>query len=122
MLLLCLVQVDEEGTEAAAATAVIMMRCAMPRPRWVAEAAVLWRRCVEMLCGDAVWLWLRRGACVCLCLPASLRGFTPDPCVARREEIELRFDRPFVFAVVHRASRLALFCGEVHQPEAWKEE
>jgi serine protease inhibitor len=41
------------------------------------------------------------------------------PC---REEIELRFDRPFVFAVVHRASRLALFCGEVHQPEAWKEE
>ncbi|PSC75539.1 ase inhibitor I4 serpin [Micractinium conductrix] len=64
-------KVDEAGTEAAAATAVVMMRAAMPLPR---------------------------------------------------EEIELRFDRPFVFAVVHRESGLALFSGEVHRPEAWKQE
>lgn len=61
-------KVDEEGTEAAAATAVIMVRAMMPRPR---------------------------------------------------DEIELRFDRPFAFAVVHRASGLALFSGEVHSPEKW---
>jgi serpin B len=34
-----------------------------------------------------------------------------------REEMELRFDRPFIFAVVHAPSGLALFCGEVHNPE-----
>lgn len=61
-------KVDEEGTEAAAATAVIMVRSMMPRPR---------------------------------------------------DEIELRFDRPFAFAVVHKASGLALFSGEVHAPEEW---
>lgn len=38
---------------------------------------------------------------------------------ACRDEIELRFDRPFAFAVVHRASGLALFSGEVHSPEKW---
>lgn len=59
-------KVDETGTEAAAATAVMMCRCAMPMPR---------------------------------------------------EEMELRFDRPFIFAVVHGPSGLALFCGEVHNPE-----
>ncbi|KAL4429192.1 hypothetical protein ABPG77_010171 [Micractinium sp. CCAP 211/92] len=61
-------KVDEEGTEAAAATAVIMVRSMMPRPR---------------------------------------------------DEIELRFDRPFAFAVVHGPSGLALFSGEVHSPEEW---
>ncbi|KAL4443399.1 hypothetical protein ABPG75_011136 [Micractinium tetrahymenae] len=61
-------KVDEEGTEAAAATAVVMVRSMMPRPR---------------------------------------------------DEIELRFDRPFAFAVVHKASGLALFSGEVHSPEKW---
>jgi serpin B len=39
-----------------------------------------------------------------------------------REQIELRFDRPFVFAVVHAPTGLALFTGEVHSPEEWKAE
>ncbi|KAI7837490.1 hypothetical protein COHA_008681 [Chlorella ohadii] len=62
------IKVDEEGTEAAAATAVVMLRAAMPM---------------------------------------------------HREEIELKFDRPFVFAVVHGPTGLALFAGEVYKPEAW---
>lgn len=37
-----------------------------------------------------------------------------------REEIELKFDRPFVFAVVHGPTGLALFAGEVYTPEVWK--
>jgi serpin B len=41
----------------------------------------------------------------------------PDAC---RDEIELKFDRPFVFAVVHGPTSLALFAGEVYKPEAWK--
>lgn len=45
----------------------------------------------------------------CICLPF----------VTRREEIELKFDRPFVFAVVHGPTGLALFAGEVYKPEAW---
>lgn len=64
-------KVDEAGTEAAAATGVIMMRSAMLMPK---------------------------------------------------EEVVLRFDRPFVFAVVHGPSGLALFCGEVYKPEEWKED
>lgn len=59
-------KVDEAGTEAAAVTAIMMCRCAMPMPR---------------------------------------------------PELELRFDRPFAFAVVHGPTGLALFCGEVHKPE-----
>ena len=63
------VKVDEAGTEAAAATAVVMVRSAMVRP--------------------------------------------PPELVAR-------FDRPFVFAVVHEPSGTALFAGEVWGgPEAW---
>ena len=38
----------------------------------------------------------------------------------RREEIELKFDRPFVFAVVHGPTGLALFAGEVYKPEQWQ--
>ena len=60
------VKVDEEGTEAAAATAVVMTRAA----------------------------------------------FGPS------SELEVRFDRPFFFAVVHEPSGLALFAGQVHRPEA----
>ncbi|EFN56639.1 hypothetical protein CHLNCDRAFT_51632 [Chlorella variabilis] len=37
--------------------------------------------------------------------------------VACGPELELRFDRPFAFAVVHGPTGLALFCGEVHKPE-----
>lgn len=32
----------------------------------------------------------------------------------------IRLDRPFVLAVVHLPTGAALFCGEVHRPEAWK--
>jgi hypothetical protein len=37
-----------------------------------------------------------------------------------RPELELRFDRPFAFAVVHAPTGLALFAGEVHRPKEWK--
>ena len=59
------VKVYEEGTEAAAATAVVMTRAAFG--------------------------------------PIS--------------ELEVRFDRPFFYAVVHEPSGLALFAGQVHRPE-----
>lgn len=62
------IKVDEEGTEAAAATAVIMMR-GLPRPR---------------------------------------------------PELLLRFDRPFVFCLVHEPSQLTLFSGEIYKPETIK--
>ncbi len=35
------------------------------------------------------------------------------------EELLLRFDRPFLFALVHLPSGAALFAGAVTQPEAW---
>lgn len=58
---------DEKGTEAAAATAVVMMRAtAMPGP-------------------------------------------TPEP-------LEIRVDRPFLFAIQHRASGACLFLGRVSDP------
>lgn len=54
----------------------------------------------------------------------TLLPITSKPCVpwlpVCREQIELRFDRPFIFAVVHAPSGLALFTGEVHKPEEWK--
>lgn len=59
---------DEAGTEAAAVTAIMMVRSAMMRP------------------------------------PSYL---------------QLKFDRPFAFAVVHRVSNTALFMGEVMEPESW---
>lgn len=37
----------------------------------------------------------------------------------REPELNLRFDRPFAFAVAHRPSGTALFVGEVQAPEAW---
>jgi serpin B len=61
------VKVDEKGTEAAAATAVVMLRAA----------------------------------------------FRPEP------ELFVKFDRPFAFAVVHESTGLALFVGDVYQPERW---
>jgi serpin B len=61
------VEVNEEGTEAAAATAVVMMRCAMP--------------------------------------------------MREQPPVELRFDRPFVFAVAHPATGALLFAGVVERPE-----
>ena len=64
------VKVDEEGTEAAAVTAVIMMKSAM---------------------------W-------------------PPPA-----ELFVRFDRPFVFSIVHEHTGMALFVGEVGRPEQWKD-
>ena len=33
--------------------------------------------------------------------------------------MDLRFDRPFVFDIVHDASGLQLFTSEVLRPEAW---
>lgn len=36
--------------------------------------------------------------------------------------VVVRLDRPFVFAVTHRATGAALFVGEVHEPEGWKGE
>ncbi len=62
------IEVNEEGTEAAAVTAVMMRCCAAP-----------------------------------------VR--TP----------EVRFDRPFMFSVVHVESNLVLFTGVVDNPEAWPE-
>lgn len=50
------------------------------------------------------------------CLTCALAFFH----MVCREEIELKFDRPFVFAVVHGPTGLALFAGEVYTPEAWK--
>ena len=35
-------------------------------------------------------------------------------------ELFVKFDRPFVFSVVHEESGLALFTGEVYKPEEWK--
>lgn len=63
------VQVDEEGTEAAAATAVVMMRMAFRDPA---------------------------------------------------SELFVKFDKPFVFSVVHNATGLLLFAGEIREPEVWK--
>ena len=63
------VKVDEAGTEAAAATAVVMMRMAAMRPP---------------------------------------------------PELFVKFDKPFVFTVVHEETGLALFAGEVFKPELWK--
>ncbi len=60
-------ELDEKGTEAAAATAVVMMRI------------------------------------------ASLAGETPKP-------IEVRVDRPFLFAIQHRPSGACLFLGRVTNP------
>jgi serine protease inhibitor len=65
------VKVDEMGTEAAAATAVMMVK-SMP--------------------------------------------MRPPP------ELFVKFDKPFVFTVVHDVSGLALFSGEVYIPEEWKEQ
>lgn len=62
------VKVDEQGTEAAAATAVMMVRSAI---------------------------------------------MNPPP------ELFVRFDRPFMFAIVHDPTGLALFSGEVYEPEKW---
>lgn len=62
------IKVDEEGTEAAAVTAIMMTRAAL----------------------------------------------LPEP------ELLLRFDRPFVFAVVHVPTGTALFVSEVYKPEEWK--
>ena len=61
-------QVDEVGTEAAAATAVMMLRAALP---------------------------------------------------IQERELDLKFDRPFAFSVLHPASGAALFVGTVEAPEAW---
>ncbi|PRW50775.1 ase inhibitor I4 serpin isoform A [Chlorella sorokiniana] len=33
--------------------------------------------------------------------------------------IDLRFDRPFVFDIVHDATGLALFIGDIYKPEEW---
>ncbi|KAI7837489.1 hypothetical protein COHA_008680 [Chlorella ohadii] len=33
--------------------------------------------------------------------------------------IDLRFDRPFVFDIVHDATGLALFVGDIYRPEEW---
>ena len=64
------VKVDEMGTEAAAATAVMMMK-SMARPS---------------------------------------------------QELFVKFDRPFVFTIVHDETGLALFSGEVYKPDEYKEE
>ncbi len=64
------VKVDEMGTEAAAATAVMMVKSMQMRPP---------------------------------------------------PELFVKFDKPFVFTVVHDESGLALFTGEVYKPEEWKE-
>ncbi len=41
------------------------------------------------------------------------------PCVLLicREPLEFKFDRPFIFEIVHEASGLELFTGEVYVPE-----
>lgn len=62
------IEVNEEGTEAAAVTAVMMRCCAAPS--------------------------------------------APTP--------EVRFDRPFLFSVVHVETNLVLFTGVVERPEGWK--
>lgn len=64
-------KVDEQGTEAAAVTGIMMMRAAIMKPV---------------------------------------------------DEMVVRFEKPFVFSVVHGESGLALFSGEVYQPETWKDD
>lgn len=44
----------------------------------------------------------------------------PPPPPLRSPPIELRFDRPFVFDIVHEESGLALFNGEIYKVEEWK--
>ena len=41
--------------------------------------------------------------------------------VCCRLTLDLIFDRPFLFAVVHEPTGLVLFCGEVLRPEKWEE-
>ena len=62
------VKVDEQGTEAAAVTGIVML--------------------------------------------------TSIPLVPPKDLI-VRFDRPFMFSIVHEETGLALFAGEVYQPEEW---
>jgi serine protease inhibitor len=35
--------------------------------------------------------------------------------------VELRFDRPFQFLITHWPSGLALFSGDIYEPEKWDE-
>lgn len=56
---------------------------------------------------------------------AAVTAFFPQAACAPGpppKELYVRFDRPFVFSIVHEASGLALFIGEVYKPEVWKEE
>ena len=39
-----------------------------------------------------------------------------------RPELTVRFEKPFVFAIVHEESGIVLFIGEVYKPEEWKED
>jgi len=64
------VQIDEEGTEAAAVTAVIMM--------------------------------------------------TTESCEPMLENLTLRIDRPFVFAIYHRPSGAIIFAGKIENP-VWED-
>ena len=50
------------------------------------------------------------------CMAGCCPGMAPPP------ELVITFDRPFVFTIVHEASGMDLFVGEVYKPEEWKEE
>lgn len=41
----------------------------------------------------------------------------PSPPHPGRQPLEFNFDRPFVFEIVHAASGLELFTGEIYVPE-----
>lgn len=104
-------QIDETGAEAAAATAVIVGTSAPGGPVKYAPAPLL--------------------ACSCCCRyrrrrplrSTRPRKFKMGPrCVLRvlfncRQPLEFKFDRPFIFDIVHEASGLELFTGEVYVPE-----
>lgn len=55
-------------------------------------------------------------ACVHTAL-TPLLAVPPPPC---SPPIDLRFDRPFVFDIVHDATGLALFVGDIYKPETWE--
>lgn len=65
-------------------------------------------------------LRFRRSSLLQACVHTELTpllAVPPPPC---SPPIDLRFDRPFVFDIVHDATGLALFVGDIYKPETWE--
>ena len=50
---------------------------------------------------------------------ADLAASPPHPPLLCSPPIDMRVDRPFVFDIVHDATGLQLFTGEIYTPEKW---